>query len=44
MSEIGVFEIHSQEKGKDKKESSVTFCHEAYQVKKGKANLIKFQA
>jgi hypothetical protein len=44
MSEIGVFEIYSQEKGKDKKELSVTFCHEAYQVKKGEVNLIKLQA
>jgi hypothetical protein len=44
MSEIGVFEIYLQEKGKDKKESSVTFCHEAYRGKKGEVNLINFQA
>jgi hypothetical protein len=44
MSEIGVFEIYSQEKGKDKKESSVTFYHEAYHLKKGEVKPIKHQA
>ncbi len=44
MSEIEVFELYSQEKGKDKKESSATFCREAYLLKKGEVNLIKLQA
>jgi hypothetical protein len=44
MSEIGVFEIYSQEKGKDKKESSVTFCNEAYHLKKGEVIPIELQA